>query len=161
MATDEVYYFAFGSNMNADRMTDRKVYFTERKCAKLSNYELKLHKVLRNGTAAANIIETKGHCVYGALYRCTEKGLFALDKYEGVRNKMYERKTVNVELSDGSVVKAVTYIALKDKTDDNICKVGFDYLQHILKGRDILPNDYVDWIEKTFTCWCVDAPCKK
>ena len=149
MATDEVYYFAFGSNMNQDRMTDRKVYFTERKCAKLENYELKLHKILRNGTAAANIIETEGQCMYGALYRCTEKGLSTLDKFEGVRNKMYERKTVYVELSDGTVVKAVTYIALKDKTDDNLQKVGFDYLQHILKGRDILPNEYVDWIEKT------------
>lgn len=166
LTKDEVYYFAFGSNMNEERMRKRSVHFTERQCAKLSGYAFKLHKVLKNGTAAANVMETtttteNDDCVYGALYRIQEKGLLTLDKFEH-RGKSYDRKDVIVEItSTGEKVKAVTYVALSDKIDDDLKKVATDYLHHILQGRDILPKNYVEWIEKSFTGWCVGAVCQK
>lgn len=165
---DDIYYFAYGSNLNQNRMINRKVYFTERQCAKLTNYEFKLHKELKNGTVAANIVKASNDgcgdekaCVYGALYHCKGEALTTLDKFEA-RGISYERETVEVEiLSNGKKVKAVTYVALPKKINDNLHKVATDYLHHILQGRDILPKEYINWIETTFTGWCVDAVCQK
>ena len=166
MGKGDVYYFAYGSNLNKERMLHRNVSFTERQCAKLTNYQFKLHKVLKNGTVAANIVKTTEvtngeQCVYGALYRCQEGALLTLDKFEH-RGKSYERRTVTVEIqSSGNNVDAVTYVALPDKIDDDLCKVATDYLHHILQGRDILPKEYIEWIENTFSGWCVDVMCQK
>lgn len=167
---DDIYYFAYGSNLNQNRMINRKAYFTERQCAKLINYEFKLHKELKNGTVAANIVKATNNdvtgggeaaCVYGALYRCKKEALVTLDKFEA-RGISYERETVEVEIqSTGQKVNAITYIALPKKINDDLHKVATDYLHHILEGRDILPKKYIDWIETTFSGWCVDAVCQK
>jgi len=156
---DETYYFAYGSNMNEQRMINRKVYFAERQVAKLTNYRFKINVALENQFGAANIEETSdgNDCVHGVLYTIKVKGLSTLDIYEDVDNGMYERRLVTLKLSDGKFVEATTYVGLK--TDDTIRKVCKGYLEHILRGRDVLPNEYSDWLEKTFNDWCIDTPC--
>ena len=153
----DLWYFAYGSNMNQQRMIDRKVGFTDRQVAKLDGYKFKLNMSLGEGFTAANICQTDGEHVYGVLYRCNEKGLSTLDIFEEVDNGLYERRKVFVELSDGTKAEATTYVALV--TDDSLHKVSAHYLHHILEGRDILPNEYVEWLEKEFRDWCVDTPC--
>ena len=53
---------------------------------------------------------------------------------------------------------AVTYVACAHRVDDAIRKVETEYLEHILCGRDVLPEDYVGWLEG-FREWCVDGTC--
>ena len=149
------YYFAFGSNINHLRMTTRKAYFKERRLAKLPNYEFKLNKLRINGTAAANITPCANSSVYGVLYTGTEATLRILDKFEGVTNGQYARENVIVELENGENVEAVTYVACSGRCVDNLCQVKTDYLDHILCGRDILPDHYIKFLEG-FKSWCVD-----
>ena len=144
-SSNSVYYFAYGSNLNPNRMNNRKAYFTERLCAKLINYEFKLHKELKNGTVAANIVKAsnqdKAACVYGALYRCKQEALVILDKFEA-RGISYERETVEVEIqSTGKKVNAVTYIALPNRINDDLHKVATDYLNHCLLYTSPSPRD--------------------
>lgn len=50
-------YFAYGSNMNKDRMKERKINFTSRQFAKLLCYKLVFNKKAKDGEFAyANII---------------------------------------------------------------------------------------------------------
>lgn len=147
------YYFAFGSNMNPKRMQDRKAYFTDRCLAKLTDYEFVLNKKRVNKTAAANIRPKEESVVYGALYTCTEDTLKVLDKFEGVKRKMYYRAKITVQLQDGSTLDAITYIAHEHVCDNELKLVEREYLDHVLGGRDILPKDYVVFLE-SFSSWC-------
>eukprot|EP00111_Clytia_hemisphaerica_P017133 TCONS_00050754-protein len=122
MADDtlDLWYFSYGSNMNQQRMTDRKVDFTDRQVAKLDGYKFKLNMSLGEGFTAANICQMDDAHVYGVLYRCNEKGLSTLDTFEEVDNGLYERRKIQVELSNGTKVEATTYVALV--TDDSLRK---------------------------------------
>jgi len=42
-------YFAYGSNMNKDRMTERGINFTSRQFAKLADYKLVFNKKASKG----------------------------------------------------------------------------------------------------------------
>ena len=48
-----VYYFAFESNLNPERMKKRGAVSPERKLGKLENYEFVLNYEIGDGTAAA------------------------------------------------------------------------------------------------------------
>ena len=77
-----VYYFAFESNLNPERMKKRAAVFPERKLGKLENYEFVLNYEIGDGTAAANIRYKPDSAVYGALYKCTPESINKLQFYE-------------------------------------------------------------------------------
>lgn len=144
----ENVYFAYGSNMNPERMQTRGVKFVKRELAELPGYRFVLNKVIKsNGTAAANIIEDSLSSVYGAMYTCDNQDVFQqLDKFEGVSSKQYHRKEVTVYLENKITRKAQVYIALEHVCRDNL-KVHPEYFKHILTGKDILPLEYVDYLK--------------
>ena len=135
-------------------MSKRGVTFTERKLAKLKDYEFKMNLVVDNFTAA-NIQPKIGSCVYGALYTCTSDCLDILDKFEMVEQGVYKRLNVKVELQDGKVQDTVLYIGLPPFIDDSARTVKRFYLDHILCDRNILPSDYTKTLE-AFLSWCKD-----
>ena len=150
----DLFYFAYGANMNSERMNITQIHFSKRQRAKLLDYEFILNTKRINGTAAANIRPKVGCCVYGVLYTCTSETLNNLDDL--VSKELYTRERINVMLVDGTEVQAHSYIANCSSCDDTLTSVNRDYLDHILCGRDLLPKAYTDFLE-SFMSWAVNS----
>src|SRR2546427_10131784 len=101
MAT--VYYFAYGSNMDAEQMRARKADFTERSRAILKGFVLKFDKIAagpdaKKGEGKGNVASVGGGLVEGALYAMTA-GLESLDSHEGYTYH-YDRRVLKVQRDD-------------------------------------------------------------
>jgi gamma-glutamylcyclotransferase len=133
-------YFAYGSNMDAQRMKDRRVQFSQRIHAFLKGYALRFNKLAtkdaQEGEGKGNIIRDENEVVEGALYEIPESDLKKLDHAEGYPNH-YDRLPVEVELEDGRKVQALTYIAQPRMIREGL-KPTREYLSHYLAARDIL-----------------------
>ena len=147
----KIYYFAYGSNMNPQRMIVREAFFTERISARLHDYKLIFNfRRSQNPTeSAANVIPDLGNCVEGALYLTDEKAISRLDVFEGYPVH-YRRDEVTVVTEDGREINAFVYIANDDKTADGL-KPSKEYLGHLLAGQDLLSEDYFNNLQKTET----------
>lgn len=139
-----MYYFAYGSNMNPERMKERKVNFLERKKAILRGWKLVFNKVSSKNPEEgyANIVKDENSIVEGILYLIEDDSIKKLDGYEGYPEH-YDRKELEVELEDGSKVKAWVYIAQQDKVREGL-KPSREYLEHLLKGCDLLSEEYCE-----------------
>jgi len=146
-----VKYFAYGSNMDPDRMRERGVFFTERRRAILEGWKLLFNKVSsRNPSEGfANIEREEGSVVEGILYEIRDSDLEKLDSYEGCPEH-YVRIRVRVKLDDGSEVEAVTYVANPSKVRSGL-KPSREYLSHLLKGCDLLSKEYCERLRKLET----------
>ena len=139
-------YFAYGSNMDSSRMIDRGVKFSSREYAKLDGYKLVFNKKASKGDFSyANIIISDDF-VEGALYDVTEEGIKLLDKFEGYPNHY---KKINLFVSDKNDNKfeSLVYIASDDKICEGLNPTS-DYIEHLLKGKDILSESYITKISK-------------
>src|SRR2546426_12322578 len=110
MAT--VYYFAYGSNMDAEQMRTRGADFTERSRAILKGFVLKFNKIAagmnaKKGEGKGNVASMADGLVEGALYAMTE-GLKSLDSNEGYPSH-YDRRVLNVQRDDRTEVDAWVY----------------------------------------------------
>ena len=140
-----VWYFAYGSNMNAARLKERGVAVRTRVCGRLDGWRLAFNKLRATVpvSGAGNIVPAPGEAVFGTLNETDEAGLVALDRFEGVATSQYRRDKVTVLRTDtGQPVEAITYVALNVGADD--LRPLQDYLEHLLAGRDLLPADYCE-----------------
>ena len=146
-----VKYFAYGSNMNIVRMRERGIRFSKREWAVLEGYRLVFNKIAsRNRMEGyANIVEDRGNYVEGILYDIADEDLKKLDKYEGYPQH-YDRKKLKVRLVNGETVKAVVYVAQQEMTSDEL-KPSKDYLNHLLKGCDLLSKKYCEKLKNVET----------
>lgn len=175
-------YFAFGSNMNLERMKSRKTNFEFRSGGVLHNYKLTFNKkagfsysssgsLFPRGTYAigkktlwenksvilssgidrkpehreaeegyANVVPSEGDYVEGVLYVIPREGLKRLDICEGVPTH-YQREVLPIVCPNGITVDAIVYVANVDKEEDNLLPSD-KYLSHLLKGRDLLSDEY-------------------
>ena len=135
-------YFAYGSNMAPERMTERGITFSQRKHAMLMDYRLEFNKVAfgRPEEGYANIVQFENGIVEGVLYDIQNSDLSKLDRYEGYPDH-YHRVKVKVRLDDRQEVDALAYIAQPDKVRDGL-KPSREYLDHLLAARDILSESY-------------------
>lgn len=138
-------YFAYGSNMDPDRMSKRNVKFYDRKHAILKNYSLQFNKIASSNPekeGKANIMCDANELVEGVLYEIESSDEIKLDKYEGYP-KHYDKDTVSVQLDDGTMIDAITYIA-----QPNMIKEGLrptrEYLDHLLVVNDMLSKSYYE-----------------
>jgi len=140
-------YFAYGSNMDPDRMIERGVNFLKRERAILKGWKLTFNKIAYQNPneGYANIEKDDESVVEGILYEIPEEDIEKLDRYEGVPNH-YERLSVVVQSNNGAV-KAITYIANPNKVREGL-KPGRDYLNHLLKGCDLLTEEYCEKLRK-------------
>jgi cation transport regulator ChaC len=147
-----VYYFAYGSTMNPDRMRAREVEFKSYQRATLKDYELVFNKRKRDGSAAANIVPKKGSVVEGVLYELKDPnmGYFWLDSYKGYPDH-YTFKEMEVVGEDGEVYTAVVYYAQPDRVREDI-KPTEDYFEHILEPcrRKILSKEYCEKLRRMY-----------
>jgi len=104
---EEVWYFAYGSNLNIGQMMNRVGEWAVSKRAVLKGYKLKFNvRSSRWGGLTANVVSTDNQDakVYGALYRILREKLSVLSTYEG-------RKPTEISVeADGVNLQANAYI---------------------------------------------------
>lgn len=139
-------YFAYGSNMNPQRMRDRGVSYSTRFPATLKGYTLKFNKTASHNPKEgyASIVPDKNKVVEGALYEIPDTDILKLDSYEGYPDHYYREK-VKV-LSTTGMEEAVTYIASHDKVQEGL-KPSKEYLKHLLAAGDILSEEYYQQLQ--------------
>lgn len=142
---DPVYYFAYGSNMNPERMIERGAEFTLRQGHTLRGYSLSFNKISSKfpGSGSANIVPDETGIVEGILYRITVGGLYKLDTFEGYPDN-YGRIRLILEL-EGSQEMVKTYTAMPDKVREGL-RPTESYLEHLLKARDDLSPGYYEFL---------------
>lgn len=156
MADSLTWYFAYGSNMDPVRLFDQRleprgVPRGERIAGRLDGWRLIFDKPSRHlkGAAAANIVPGEGGVVHGTLNALPDAGFAVLDIYEGVADRHYERRTIQVVRGDtGEAVEAIVYVAL---IQGEALKPQRAYLECLLAGRDLLPPDYWEQLAATPT----------
>lgn len=144
-------YFAYGSNMNPERLKKRNVNFYERKKASLKGYDLSFDKKAKDGEFGYATIQPSNdeQPIQGAIYEIDDKDLKQLDKYEGYPEH-YDKIEVEILDENNIPVKAITYIAKPEKIVAGL-KPTKEYLSHLLAGKDILSDDYFNNLSKTET----------
>lgn len=131
-------------------MQERKINFSSRRFAKLSEYKLVFNKKATDGNFAyANIEISESNIVEGALYEFPDNEIINLDKCEGYP-KHYDRIQVIVTDQSGNSIKAITYVAQPDKIVNGLLPKQ-KYLGYLLSGEDILSKTYFDNLKKVAT----------
>ena len=140
---DACFYFAYGSNMNPERMQERGVPFDQCLPATLPGHALAFNKRGQGGAEAyAHAMQEQGQDLPGLLYRVSDRGMQALDRYEGVHGGHYHRVAMNVDLGKvhglpSKRTKAWVYFAGEAHIEEGL-PVSKRYLAHIRRGHAIL-----------------------
>ena len=140
-------YFAFGSNMSAQRMHERLGWSPSRLGAILPDYEMIFNKSSNDG-GKANIMSSPGNIVEGILYSVNEEDLLILDKFEGVSSKQYKRYEIEVMDKNKNYIPAVAYKALNT---GKVYSPTEEYLNYILEGKEFLSPGYYTKLKSTET----------
>lgn len=135
-------YFAYGSNINFNRMKRRVGDFLEPVIGKLNGYELKFNKKSKDGSGKANIVVNPEEVIEGRLFELTDKQLIKLESYE----KGYHREDVQINVEDKEI-SAITYVADANKIDNSL-KPTEDYLDLIVCSAHEEPQLSDEHIEK-------------
>jgi gamma-glutamylcyclotransferase len=132
-------YFAYGSNMKVERMTERVPSAHPIGYAKLTGNKLAFNKVSKDGSGKTNIVDSKPDVIFGVLFEVDEDEIVNLDDIE----KGYERKNIIVLNSNDQEIYAFTYISTQTNND---LKPYDWYLKFLVDGAEEnhLPKDYID-----------------
>ncbi|VEN64734.1 unnamed protein product [Callosobruchus maculatus] len=145
-------YFAYGSNLLAQRILINNPSAVRAGTAKLNDYRLDFvgHSKLWNG-APSTIVPLPGKHVWGALWMLDDADKENLDRQEGVHTNTYFPLEVQVTSNDGKVMTARTYRQTAEieelvdlsKLPNERCPSA-TYLNTILKGakESSLPDEY-------------------
>lgn len=135
-------YFAYGSNMNEQRMLDRGVNFTSKELGILNGYKMIINKrSYKNPEMGfANIIPSLDEQVEGVLYEVSIDDIFKLDKFEGYP-KHYNRRKMIVN-SEESIV----YVANPKWVSIGELKATEEYKNHILEGKKFVSEQYYNMV---------------
>lgn len=136
----ETYYFAFGSNMNIERLKKREINFSKIFSGYIKGYKLVFDKKASGklDQTYANIQKEENSIVEGILYQIDNVNIEKLDIYEGVP-KHYLRKEIEVNTTHG-LINAWVYIAHKDMLTSG--KPTKNYLSNLLNAKDYLSENY-------------------
>ena len=146
-------YFAYGSNLNIKQMKERCPDSVEVSSAVLSGWKLVERKY-------ADIEESAGECVNGALYEISKNDLASLDRYEGYPDS-YTRKELMVADNFGVFRKAHVYMMTEDCAEGRsgecytekyrkICSDGAEYWG--------IPNSFALQEKRPSTLWTNGVP---
>ncbi|GAA6153385.1 gamma-glutamylcyclotransferase family protein [Pseudoteredinibacter isoporae] len=136
------YYFAYGSNMNPERMRTRGLAFDLAVPATLAQAELLFNKRAADAPhrSYANIGFRQGSVVEGVAYRLLdEHQIVKMDPFEGAP-RLYSRDIFTVHSSDGPI-NAWVYVANKAMIQEDL-KPARWYLEHLLAGQEFLSEAY-------------------
>ncbi len=147
------YYFAYGSNMNPARVTQRGLRFDRVQSAAIAQVRLTFDKQSREHphSGHANLTFARGARTEGVLYRLESAfEIERMDRFEAAPIN-YSRDVVWARTADGEVA-AWTYFA-----NAAVIRPGLmperTYLDHLLAGQCYLSEAYFEWLRATA---CVD-----
>lgn len=139
--SNNIFYFAYGSNMNLDRMNDRcgQDNFTDLGQGILAGYDFYFYQ-----RGYANIKEKASQEVEGVLFKINSQCLRDLDQVEGYPN-IYQRRVVKVSF-DQKMILAQVYLV---ENDQSTAKPSDEYYQVVLSGAEShgLSEHYVNKIK--------------
>jgi cation transport regulator ChaC len=148
---DQVWYLAYGSNMNERLFRERRhMVWSESWIARLDGYRLvfSVGGGMKPGVAApANIVEASGESVWGVLYLLPLRKFARLDNSEG---KQYAYLWREVEDTAGKRVRAVTYQVPHAASDGRPGRRYLDLIREAARQR-ALPAEYVDMLDRVET----------
>lgn len=143
-------YFAYGSNMDKDRMAKRGINYTSRCFGRLTGYKLVFNKKAYDGDFSyANIIPSKSDFVEGVLYEFPDNEITNLDRVESYP-RHYDKIQISVIDRENNSIEATTYIAQPDKIANGLLPKR-EYLNFLLAGRDLLSDPYVEILKQVQT----------
>ena len=143
------HYFAYGSNMNSDRVRQRKMSFESASSGRLLDYSLRFNKrsVKYPGAAAANVVASAKGVTEGVVYRLVDPvQIEMMDPYEGY--PVLYRRTALPIVTKAGVVDAWVYIANEDHVAEGLAPAQW-YLNHLLTGRGYLSDSYFESLSQT------------
>lgn len=152
--------FAYGSNMNLNRLSQRVPSAVKASNAFLPGYKLVCNKVSQDGSAKANIVKSDvpGEMFWGVLFNIDAKEKPLLDKAEGL-GLGYNEGTLTFFDQLSISYSAQVYIA--DSNSINNRLLPFDwYKEFIITGgiQNQLPADYISQLQ---SIPCVPDPYEK
>ncbi len=136
------YYFAYGSNMNPQRVARRGLRTAGAALGELADFRLEFNKASRDhpGFGHANIEYERGRVVEGVLYELAAPGeILKMDPFERAPWN-YGREVVQVA-SGQQTVWAWTYFANPAVKRPGLTPPA-EYLQHLLAGEPWLSEAY-------------------
>lgn len=155
---DLIFYFAYGSNMLAERLQRRCRSALVHGVAVAQDYGLAFSKIGQDGSGKATLVPARGLRTYGVVFQISVADLGELDRIEG-RGRGYERHD-NFPMrraNDGtSIGPTATYMSGAPYLDDSL--LPFDwYLNLVAHGarQNGLPSTHIEAI--TATRFSIDA----
>ena len=139
-------YFAYGSNMNPQRVAERGIGYDQVGGARLPGFSVRFEKRSRfqAGAGHANLAYRTGGMAEGILYRLTDDEQIAkMDPFEGAPMH-YSREPIRVETEAGPTW-AWTYFANRAVIAPNL-KPPRWYVAHMAAGERYLSAEYVAWL---------------
>ena len=134
-------YFAYGSNLIFERITERlgKVKFLG--AASIENWCLRFNKLGADGSGKCNIIESQGEFVHGILYKISPRQKEKLDEFE----RGYKTICLQIPL----LGNCFSYTAI-EIADDRVHAPYDWYRELVLLGatRCGFPPSYIAMLEK-------------
>ena len=127
---DEVWYFAYGSNLDRKRFIKRVGGFKDVKRAILKGYRISFNSFHPGwGGGVADVVEEEGDEVDGVAYLIEGDKLNKLDRAVGVPN-FYRRMRVKVITEEGEI-EAYTYTTVRKR---KFVAPTPSYLSLVIKG---------------------------
>ena len=137
------FYFAYGSNMDVERVQQRGMAFVGRISGRLAGYRLVFNKRAKGhrGIAHANIELSAAGQVEGVLYAlAAPESILQMDPHEGYPIR-YSRTILSIE-TETCVAAAWVYEANAQFIETD-CKPTQSYLNHLLAGAEFLSATYL------------------
>jgi hypothetical protein len=100
-------YFAYGSNLKVERLTERVGNVGVRGISQLADHRLSFDKRGKDGSGKACCVGAAGASVFGVLYSLSEAQLTELDRFE----RGYSREAIQVVGDARTPINALTYHA--------------------------------------------------
>ncbi len=147
------YYFAYGSNMNANRMLERGLAFDRALSGSIDHLALAFNKLAADAPhrSYANVVYAPHQRVEGVLYQLSHHDeIFKMDPFEGAP-RLYSREIYTVNTQEGGI-PAWVYVANRAMLRDGM-KPERWYLEHLLAGVDYLTDNYYQQLTQVS---CVD-----
>lgn len=147
---DEIWYFAFGSNMHDAVFRGRRgMRPREWRVARIAGYRLRfnLDGRPRGRSAPANIEPCPGEEVWGVIYRIARRDMVRLDSTEGVPGRFYRQLLLDAVDEDGRAIEVVAYAAPGKEADGN---PSLRYITLLREGARAhgLPGHWIDRLER-------------
>ena len=145
---NNIFYFAYGSNMSLRQMNDRCPESEFYNIGVLKDYELcfPIISKKRNNMGVASIRYKKGFNVEGVLYKVSDDDIIKLDRFENI-NINYCRTEMNIYVTEKESIKSFVYIAIKNEEEHKA--PSKEYMDILIEGatENKLSINYISYLK--------------